>query len=188
MFSIIFLFQISGLGFGLIYLPSIVIVGQYFEKRRSLALGLSMSGMGCGIFVFSPVSKYLIDEYGWKGALLIEAGFILNCAVCGALFRPLNESEMSSVNGSVQSLLSTRNNTKHSNDGLVASTDTAGDNEQADHYLPRENANQIQSKRLLVNQSVEGIFTLISFYTTQLNRWQTYCKLGLNKLAYDHKQ
>lgn len=30
-----------------------------------------------------------MQEYGWKGAVLILTGFILNCAVCGALFRPL---------------------------------------------------------------------------------------------------
>lgn len=54
-----------------------------------------MSGSGIGIFVFSPILKYLIDEYGWRGALLIDAGFILNCVVCGALFRPLKATKSS---------------------------------------------------------------------------------------------
>lgn len=30
-----------------------------------------------------------MDIYGWKGAILIQSGFILNCVLCGALFRPL---------------------------------------------------------------------------------------------------
>ena len=30
-----------------------------------------------------------MDEYGWRGASLILAGLLLNCVVCGALFRPI---------------------------------------------------------------------------------------------------
>ena len=90
----------SGLGFGLIYLPAIVSVGYYFEERRAFATGLAVCGSGLGAFIFNPFSKYLIDEYGWRGAILIEAAIILNCVLCGALFRPLkhvrrrNDSEV----------------------------------------------------------------------------------------------
>ena len=79
----------SGLGFGLIYLPAIVTVGYYFEERRAFATGLAVCGSGLGAFIFNPFSKYLIDTYTWRGAILIEAGIILNCVLCGALFRPL---------------------------------------------------------------------------------------------------
>ena len=80
---------IPGLGFGLIYLPAIVTVGYYFEERRAFATGLAVCGSGLGAFIFNPFSKYLIDNYTWRGAILIEAGIILNCVLCGALFRPL---------------------------------------------------------------------------------------------------
>uniref|UniRef100_A0A8W8IN66 Monocarboxylate transporter 13 n=1 Tax=Magallana gigas TaxID=29159 RepID=A0A8W8IN66_MAGGI len=80
---------LSGLGFGLMYLPAIVSVSHYFDKKRSLAIGIAVSGSGIGTFIFAPVSKLLVDEYTWKGAVLIEAGIILNCILCGALFRPL---------------------------------------------------------------------------------------------------
>lgn len=79
----------SGLGFGLIYLPAIVSVGYYFEDKRAFATGLAVCGSGLGAFIFNPFSKFLIDEFGWRGAILIEAGIILNCVLCGALFRPL---------------------------------------------------------------------------------------------------
>lgn len=79
----------SGLGFGLIYLPAIVSVGYYFEEKRAFATGLAVCGSGLGAFIFNPLSKYLIDEFGWRGAILIEGGLILNCILCGALFRPL---------------------------------------------------------------------------------------------------
>ena len=71
------------------YLPAIVSVGYYFEKRRSFAMGLAVCGSGIGTFIFAPLSEILVHEYGWKGATLIEAGIILNCILCGALFRPL---------------------------------------------------------------------------------------------------
>jgi MFS family permease len=77
------------LGFGLIYLPAIVSVTCYFEKKRSLATGIAVCGSGLGTFVFAPLTGYLIDEYGWRGAMLIIAGLVLNCAILGALFRPV---------------------------------------------------------------------------------------------------
>ena len=36
----------GGLGLGLIYLPAIVSVGFYFERRRALATGISVCGSG----------------------------------------------------------------------------------------------------------------------------------------------
>jgi len=78
-----------GFGFGLIYLPAIVSVTCYFEKKRSLATGIAVCGSGLGTFVFAPLIEHLIVEYGWRGAILIIAGLVLNCAILGALFRPV---------------------------------------------------------------------------------------------------
>ena len=39
---------IGGFGLGLIYLPAVVAVGYYFEKRRALATGISVCGSGVG--------------------------------------------------------------------------------------------------------------------------------------------
>lgn len=79
----------GGIGFGLIYLPAVVCVGYYFETKRSLATGIAVCGSGFGTFAFAPLATFLLEEYGWKGANLILAGLILNCAVFGALMRPL---------------------------------------------------------------------------------------------------
>lgn len=72
---------IGGIGFGLIYLPAIVSVGYYFEKKRALATGIAVCGSGFGTFVFAPVASALLEAYDWKGANLILAGIIFNCAV-----------------------------------------------------------------------------------------------------------
>ena len=71
----------SGIGFGLIYLPAIVSVGYYFEKRRALATGIAVCGSGLGTFVLAPVASAMLSTYDWKGAHLILAGLILNCMV-----------------------------------------------------------------------------------------------------------
>lgn len=67
-----------------------VCLGHYFEKRRSFALGLSVCGTGVGTFVWAPVVRILIDEYGWRGTTLILTGVILNLTIFSALLRPPN--------------------------------------------------------------------------------------------------
>lgn len=80
---------LGGIGFGLIYLPSIVIIGYWFEKKRAFATGVAVCGTGLGTFLFPPIIEYLLQRYNWQGSTLIISALILNCAVCGALFRPV---------------------------------------------------------------------------------------------------
>ena len=47
----------AGLGFGLIYLPAIVSVSMYFEKRRAFATGIAVCGSGLGTFIMAPVTE-----------------------------------------------------------------------------------------------------------------------------------
>ncbi|XP_013408764.1 monocarboxylate transporter 12-like [Lingula anatina] len=82
---------LTGFGFGLKFLPSIVCVHEYFEKRQSLAMGIAVCGTGVGTFAFAPLSEYLIEIYGWQGALLIESAIILHGVAFSALFVPLEK-------------------------------------------------------------------------------------------------
>lgn len=52
-----------------IYIPAIAAVGEWFQTRRDIALGISISGIGCGTLVAAPVSAMLIERYGWRGAM-----------------------------------------------------------------------------------------------------------------------
>lgn len=75
---------LGGLGFGMIYLPAVVFVGYYFEKKRSLATGIAVCGSGFGAFIFSPICKALLANFDtWKSANLILACIILLCIICG---------------------------------------------------------------------------------------------------------
>lgn len=79
----------AGFGLSLCYVAAVVIVAYYFDKKRSLATGISVCGSGIGTFIFAPLTYVLLDEYGWRGTTLILAGLFLNIAVCGMLFRDL---------------------------------------------------------------------------------------------------
>ncbi|XP_043912274.1 monocarboxylate transporter 12 [Protopterus annectens] len=80
---------LTGLGFALCYTPAVAMVGKYFYRRKALAYGIAMSGSGIGTFILAPVVQFLIDQYSWRGALLILGGIVFNLCVCGALMRPI---------------------------------------------------------------------------------------------------
>ncbi|EFX89929.1 hypothetical protein DAPPUDRAFT_39459, partial [Daphnia pulex] len=82
-------FLIAGLGLSLCYVAAIAVVAFYFDKRLSLATGLAVCGSGIGTFIFAPITQYLINEYGWRGAMLILSGIFLNIVICGALMREI---------------------------------------------------------------------------------------------------
>ncbi|XP_030043314.1 monocarboxylate transporter 13-like [Microcaecilia unicolor] len=84
---------LSGLGWAMVFTPSIASVARYFKKRRSLATGLAFTGVGLSSFAFSPLFQYLVDVYAWRGALIILSGMTFNLLVCGALIRPLTLKE-----------------------------------------------------------------------------------------------
>ena len=43
-----------------------VILAHWFEKKRGLASGIAVSGMGLGTFVLVPLSQHLILSWGWR--------------------------------------------------------------------------------------------------------------------------
>lgn len=55
---------ISGIGASLTYLPSIIIISEYFDIRLGIALGLSSAGFGIGTFSLPQLMEYLFENYG----------------------------------------------------------------------------------------------------------------------------
>ena len=85
-----------GLGFGLIYLPAIVCVSMYFEKKRAFATGIAVCGSGLGTFIWAPLTQTLVDNFGWKISFLITGAILLLNVIFGALFRPLPNTSIDS--------------------------------------------------------------------------------------------
>ena len=58
-----------GIGIGFIYVPSLPILSQWFEARRSLANGIASAGSGFGGALFAWTTGAIIDAFGLKWAL-----------------------------------------------------------------------------------------------------------------------
>ena len=79
------------LGFGVscVFVPSVATVGQWFERRRGLAIGIAVAGSGIGSLVLAPVSTALIDAYGWRSAMRwIGVGAVLVLFAAATAMRP----------------------------------------------------------------------------------------------------
>ncbi|XP_023341260.1 monocarboxylate transporter 13 [Eurytemora carolleeae] len=56
----------AGVGFGLMYIPSVVGAAPFFNKRRSLAIGICLCGSGIGTFTLAPICEAILSRYGWR--------------------------------------------------------------------------------------------------------------------------
>lgn len=73
--------SISGLlygsfGAGLMYLPQAVIVGNWFQKHRGLALGVSTAVAALATSVIAPLFAVVIESMGWRAAYFVQAAMI----------------------------------------------------------------------------------------------------------------
>ena len=50
------------------WVPSTLIIANWFERKRGMAIGVVTSGMGLSILIFVPLAQTLIDRVGWRGA------------------------------------------------------------------------------------------------------------------------
>ncbi|KAJ8300832.1 hypothetical protein KUTeg_022351 [Tegillarca granosa] len=82
---------ITGVGYGLIYSPSVTIISFYFSKYRALANGVVAAGSGVGGIVFPYVYRNLIDEFMLQGALMLTAAIFLHLAVTSLCLRQPKE-------------------------------------------------------------------------------------------------
>ena len=82
-------FHFTGIGCSLGAPPSIVIVQQYFNKRRALAAGLSACGMSIAALGGPALYRVFLSSYGWRGAFLLHGGMCLHGVVLSGAYRPL---------------------------------------------------------------------------------------------------
>jgi MFS transporter, OFA family, oxalate/formate antiporter len=63
-----------GLGVGCSYVPSVGAVQRWFVRRRGLASGLAVSGIGVGTLVMPPLAAFFINALGWREAYIALGG------------------------------------------------------------------------------------------------------------------
>jgi MFS family permease len=74
-----------GLGVGCAYVPAVGAVQRWFSRRRGLASGIAVSGIGVGTLVMPPIASALIGALGWRHAYLVLAGVALVLGTGAAL-------------------------------------------------------------------------------------------------------
>ena len=67
-------------------MPVSMMVTNWFNKKRGLAMSIAMAGIGAGGTVFSPIVTNLLENYGWRMTYRIMAVIILVVALPTALF------------------------------------------------------------------------------------------------------
>jgi len=82
-----------GLGVGLAvactYVPLVAVVGGWFERRRTLAIGIAVSGIGLGTLLVAPLAAALIEAVGWRSAYrVLAAGGVAALLVVAGLVQP----------------------------------------------------------------------------------------------------
>ena len=73
-----------GLGFGISFIPVISVVSSYFDIKRNVAVGIVVSGVGMGTFVYLPMHQLLMYIYGWCSKM---NQFVVNSVLNSSLHR-----------------------------------------------------------------------------------------------------
>jgi MFS family permease len=55
-------------------------ISAWFDRRRGLALGAALAGVGLGGIIVPQLANYLIAQLGWRGAYMILGGMVLAIA------------------------------------------------------------------------------------------------------------
>ncbi|KAL4219366.1 solute carrier 16 [Mactra antiquata] len=80
---------VTGIGRALSLTAVPILLGYYFDKRRSLAFGLASAGFSIGGFAITPIVELMFQHFGYQGTFIILSGFALNILVSSSLFRPI---------------------------------------------------------------------------------------------------
>lgn len=78
---------ILGIAFlGATIIPISIMITNWFDKKRGLAMSLGLSGAGVGGFILSPLITIWLENYGWRKTYLIFAVIMLAVSLPVSLF------------------------------------------------------------------------------------------------------
>ena len=78
---------LTGAGVGLATTPGIILTARYFDKKRSRANALCLSGAAAGAFTLPVFFTFLLDTYGFRGSLPVIGACLLHICISAALYR-----------------------------------------------------------------------------------------------------
>lgn len=73
-----------GIGVAFTYIPMLAVVGGWFNRHRTSALGIAVSGIGAGTLIVAPSAAALIAHVGWRESYVLmglaATSLIIICA------------------------------------------------------------------------------------------------------------
>src|SRR5439155_3498872 len=60
-----------GIGTACGYVPMVAAVGGWFDRGRSLAIGVAVTGIGFGTLLVAPLAAALIKSLGWRPTYVV---------------------------------------------------------------------------------------------------------------------
>lgn len=81
-------------GVGTTHIAFTRIIAVWFDRRRGLALGITLAGVGVGGSAWPLLAQWAVDAFGWRNAYLVVAGTILLIG-CSVILLVVRESPQS---------------------------------------------------------------------------------------------
>ncbi|KZT61346.1 MFS general substrate transporter [Calocera cornea HHB12733] len=75
----------QGLAMGILFLPSMAVIGHHFQKRRALAMGIAVSGSSTGGIIFPIMINNIFNERGYVWGVRAAGFFVLGACLLGNL-------------------------------------------------------------------------------------------------------
>jgi MFS family permease len=82
------MFGHAGIGNGLMYVTSSIVLHYHFDRMRTLANGVAVTGSGVGTLIFAFLVQSLLTHVKWRLTLVIEGAIMLIGIACAALYLP----------------------------------------------------------------------------------------------------
>lgn len=78
-----------GIGGACCYVPTLAVVGRWFDRHRNRAFGVAAAGTGAGTMAVPPLAAALIRDFGWRETdIVLGAAAALVLFGCALLARP----------------------------------------------------------------------------------------------------
>jgi MFS family permease len=85
--------MLFSIGTSCAYIPVTSAVSRWFRRKRGLAIGIVVLGLGLGTLIMTPLTGLLISSYGWRKSYLVLSLTLLVVLVgCGALLKQAPKS------------------------------------------------------------------------------------------------